>query len=83
MNKARLTVLLYELGVPSTMYRLDGSHSELAHVLAKEDDGWVVFLSERAGRSSPIAFDDEHEACDHLFGQICLGLAASGRLTVT
>lgn len=82
MKVAQLSRILYDLNVPPGMYRLDGSHHELAHVLAREQAGWVVFLSERGGRSGRIEFSREHDACQHLFGRIALDLAERHRLAV-
>jgi hypothetical protein len=39
-----LSRLLYDLNVPPDVYRLDGTHLELAHVLTTRDNEWVVFL---------------------------------------
>jgi hypothetical protein len=82
MNVAQLSRILYDLNVPPWLYRLDGTHYELANVLAREQEGWVVFLSERGGRSGPIEFSREHDACEHLFGRIALDLADMHRLAV-
>jgi hypothetical protein len=82
MNVAQLTRILYDLNVPPGIYRLDGTHHELAHVLAREQAGWVVFLSERGGRSGPIEFTREHDACQHLMGRIALDLIERHRLAV-
>jgi hypothetical protein len=75
MNVAQLSRILYDLNVPPRMYRLDGTHFELANVLAREGSEWVVFLSERGGQSGRIVFASEHDACEHLFGRIALELA--------
>jgi hypothetical protein len=83
MHVPELSRLLYDLDVPSDVYRLDGSHYELAPVLAKRDDGWVVFLSERRGESSPVQFTSEHDACRYLLGCIFESLAHRGRIQIT
>lgn len=82
MTVAELSKLLYELDVPPDLYRLDGTHFELSHVLAREGDAWVIFLSERGGESDRIDFSDEHEACIHLLGRICLELAEADQLRI-
>jgi hypothetical protein len=82
LTVAELSRVLYDLKVPPYLYRLDGTHSELAHVLAREGSKWVVFLSERGGQSDRAEFDDEHEACVNLFGRICIELVERGRLVV-
>jgi hypothetical protein len=82
MTKAQLSEALYGLGVPSDIYRLDGTHFELAHVLAQRDSRWVVFLSERGTESDVAEFEDEHEACIHLLGRVCLELIERGQLQV-
>lgn len=82
MDARTLEPLLYRLGVPSDMYRLDGTHFELAHVLACEEGGWRVFLSERNTESDVATFDTEHEACVALFGRVGLELAEMDRLAV-
>ena len=76
----RLSRVLYDLDVPPSRYRLDGSHFELAHVLDRRDDRWVVFLSERGGESGATAFDDEHAACAYLLGKVLGELAEHGSL---
>lgn len=82
MNIGQLSRVLYDLDVPPWLYRLDGTHFELANVLAREGPSWVVFLSERGGRSSPISFNREHDACEHLMGRIALDLVNLRRLYV-
>jgi hypothetical protein len=83
MTENELSRVLYDLGVPSHLYRLDGTDSELAHVLDCHEDRWEVFLSERGGKSSTREFANERDACAYLFGQVCWDLARSGRLLVT
>jgi hypothetical protein len=83
MTVAELSRLLYDLNVPPDLYRLDGTHFELAHVLARRDSQWVVFLSERAGESGAVVFDDEHRACIHLLGCIFVSLVERRRIQVT
>jgi hypothetical protein len=82
MTKNELSRILYDLDVPPDIYRLDGSHFELAHVLAREASGWVVFLSERGGQSGRREFASERDACTYLFGLICHDLVRRGRLKV-
>jgi hypothetical protein len=82
MTVGELSKLLYDLDVPTDVYRLDGSPFELAHVLAREGSRWVVFLSERGGQSDRSEFTDEHEACVNLLGRIFLELADRGELRV-
>lgn len=83
MTVAELSRLLYQLDVPSDLYRLDGSHFELAHVIARRPPGWAVFLSERGEESDLVEFADEHTACAQLLGRVCLDLAESDRLKVS
>jgi hypothetical protein len=73
---------VYDLGVSSDVYRLDGSHFGLAHLLARENGKWVIFLSERGGQSDRAEFSDEHEACLQIFGRICLELVEREQLKV-
>ena len=82
MHVAEISRLFYDLDVPPDIYRLDGSHYELAHVLAKRDDGWVVFLSERASESSPVHFTSEHNACIYLLGCVFRELADRRRIQI-
>ncbi len=82
MTVGDLSRLLYDLDVPPSLYRLDGSHFELAHVIAREGDGWVVFLSERGERSGAIEFAHEYDACVYLLGEITLALARRDMLNV-
>jgi hypothetical protein len=82
MDLSKLSRLLYDLQVPTDLYRLDGSHFELAHVLARSEGRWVVFLSERGGESDRIEFSEEHDACIYLLGSVANELAERGRLRV-
>jgi hypothetical protein len=82
MRKAELSRLLYDLDVPPSVYRLDGTHLELAHVLAQRGEKWVVFLSERGTESGVEEFLDERTACVYFLGRVCLDLAQRGRLRV-
>jgi hypothetical protein len=82
MNTQQLSRLLYDLGVPPDAYRLDGSHLELAHVLAERRGKWAVFLSERGGESGAIEFDNEHVACSYFLGEVAESLVRRGRLAV-
>jgi hypothetical protein len=60
--------MLDNLKVPPEMYRLDGTRSELAHVLIKREEGWVVFRSEGSDEVDPVEFTSEHTACTYLLG---------------
>jgi hypothetical protein len=60
--------LLDDLKVPSEMYRLDGTRSELAHVLIRREKGWVVFRSEGSDEVDPVEFTSEHAAGTYLLG---------------
>ncbi|MEY2430370.1 MAG: hypothetical protein QOC92_95 [Acidimicrobiaceae bacterium] len=80
MTVAELSKVLYELDVPSDLYRLDGSHRELATVLARRGSKWVVFLSERGEESDPVEFDNEDHACVYFLGSVCLDLVGRGQL---
>jgi hypothetical protein len=82
MTVERLSRLLYDLDVPWQLYRLDGSHFELAHVIASRGHRWIVFLSERGGESGPREFDDEDVACTYFLGRVMTDLAERGRLRV-
>jgi hypothetical protein len=82
MTRAELSKMLYELDVPPSRYRLDGTHLEQAFVLAHRDGRWVVFLSERGGESGPVEFDDEELACVHFFGSLCADLYETEQLRV-
>lgn len=82
MTVGQLSKVLYDLGVPPDIYRLDGSHYELAHVLAQEGDRWVVFLSERGEQSDRVEFESEYDACVHLLGRVAQELIERRRLLV-
>jgi hypothetical protein len=82
MTVAQLSRLLYELNVPPDLYRLDGSHLELAEVLTREDTGWAVFLSERGEQTDRVEFRSEHDACIHLLGRVAAELIERRRLAV-
>jgi hypothetical protein len=83
MDRAALSKLLYDLDVPTSVYRLDGSHFELAHVLAERNGRWVVFLSERGTESDSTDFADEADACFVMLGRVCADLAHRDLLTVS
>jgi hypothetical protein len=82
MTVGELSRLFHVLDVPPDRYRLDGSYFELAHVLARRADDWVVFLSERGGESDATTFTDEHTACIQPLGRVCLELAERDQLRV-
>lgn len=82
MTHGELTEILYRLEVPSDIYRLDGSHFELAHVLARRNSKWVIFLSERGSESDSTEFENEHDACVHFLGRVCLELIERDMLVV-
>jgi hypothetical protein len=63
VDRAALSKLLYDLNVPTSLYRLDGSHYELAHVLAERNGRWVVFLSERGTESDSTVYSCCSGAC--------------------
>jgi hypothetical protein len=68
LNVPYLWRLLDDLKVPPEMYRLDGTRSELAHVLIKREEGCVVFRSEGSDEVDPVEFTSEHTACAYLLG---------------
>jgi hypothetical protein len=68
MNIPYLWRMLDGLKVAPEIYRLDGTRSELARVLAKRGEGWVVFRIEGSGESDPVEFTSEHTACTYLLG---------------
>jgi hypothetical protein len=82
MTVRELSTILYDLRVPADLYRLDGTHYEGAHVLARRDAAWAVFVSERGGESGRIVFASENEACSHLAGRLFLELALNRTLRV-
>jgi hypothetical protein len=75
--------LLDDLNVPPEMYRLDGTHSELAWVLSKRDQGWVVFRSDGSGESDPVRFASEHAACMYLLGCVFEALYRREQIKIT
>jgi hypothetical protein len=75
--------LLDDLKVPPEMYRLDGTRSDLAHVLIKREEGWVVFRSEGSGEVDAVEFASEHTACAYLLGYVFAALHDREQIRIT
>lgn len=82
MNFDELSKLMYDLNIPSRFYRLDGTHYELAEVICRRDDRWVMFLSERGSEYDRVEFADEHLACIHFLGRVVRSLAESNLIAI-
>ena len=82
MTRAELGPFLYRLDVPPHLYRVDGTHSEQATVLAEDEDAWVVFVSERGDRCGAVSFESETDACTYFLGRLFEDLAVRGRVSI-
>lgn len=70
MMREQLEELLRRERVRPDAYSLGGEVRDECLCLLPERDGWVVFYSERGGRTSPRHFDTEAEACDFLVARL-------------
>jgi hypothetical protein len=66
MTRAELQQLLARERVRPDAYSLNGEVIDERLCLLTEPGGWVVFYSERGGRTAPRHFETEVEACDFM-----------------
>lgn len=66
MNRPDLEGLLSSERVRTDAYTLYGEVPDECLCLLPEPGGWVVFYSERGGRTAPRHFETESEACDFM-----------------
>jgi len=52
------------------VYALDGGSPDEALCLQPGQGGWIVFYSERGGRTGERWFETEHEACDFMANRL-------------
>jgi hypothetical protein len=62
--------LLVHERVRRDAYSLDGEVTDECLCLLPETGGWVVFYSERGGRTAPRHFETEGEACDFMAARL-------------
>jgi hypothetical protein len=83
LNVPSLWRMLDDLKVPPDMYRVDGTRSELAHVLIRRQERWVVFRSEGSDEVDPVEFTSEHTACTYLLGCVFEALYSREQIRIT
>jgi len=70
MNIIELKKLLIESNVPSNHYSLKGGFPSEALVIAKSNNGWEVYYSERGLKSGRMEFLNENDACIYFYSLI-------------
>lgn len=71
VTREQLAERLTELGVSADDYALYGTGRWEGHCMDQLPLGrWVVYYTERGGRSSERVFDDEGDACAELFRRL-------------
>lgn len=66
MNLIELQKELNSLGVDKLSYSLSGGLPNECYCIDKEHGSWLVYYSERGGRSGLKKFKTESSACEHL-----------------
>ncbi len=66
MNLTELQTELDSLGVDKLSYSLEGGLPNERYCIDKEYGNWLVYYSERGGRSGLKEFKTESKACEHL-----------------
>lgn len=66
MTRAALRRLLDQERVRRDSYCIDGEVKDECLCLLPEPGGWLVFYSERGGRTGTRHFETEDEACDYI-----------------
>ncbi|CAM4074868.1 MULTISPECIES: hypothetical protein [Lelliottia] len=62
MDKLDLINAFKKLNIPENTYSIDEVNNETL-CLIMENGKWIVFYSEKGGRTDPEYFDDEESAC--------------------
>lgn len=62
MNKLELIENLKTLNIPKNTYSIDDVNNETL-CLIMENGKWIIFYSEKGGRTDPEYFNDEETAC--------------------
>ena len=60
-----------ELSIPERSYCLTGGLPNEAYCINVNGDIWEVYYSERGNKTSLVTFENENEACRHLFKMLC------------
>lgn len=72
MKKNELRDALIEMGIPSTLYNLDGSgRTDERFCLELVNNEWTVYFSERGVKTTNEKFPSEEEACKFIYDQLC------------
>lgn len=68
MDLDELKEKLDDIGIPDEAYSLDGSIKTNAVHLIREKNKWEVFFCDEDGEKNKISiFDNEHNACEHIY----------------
>ncbi|AYW91610.1 hypothetical protein KD5_03530 [Yersinia pseudotuberculosis] len=70
MDKIELRDKLNSLGVPSSLYSLEGGFPNEKLCLAYEGGSWFVYYSERGVKTDLKKFTNENDACVDIFNKI-------------
>lgn len=62
MDKQELINAFKNLNIPKNTYSIDEVNNETL-CLIMENGKWIIFYSEKGGRTDPEYFDDEKSAC--------------------
>ncbi|MBF4176550.1 hypothetical protein [Lelliottia nimipressuralis] len=62
MDKLELIDAFKKLNIPKSTYSIDYVNNETL-CLIMENGKWIIFYSEKGGRTDPEYFDDEESAC--------------------
>lgn len=62
MDKLELIDAFKKLNIPKSTYSIDDVNNETL-CLIMENGKWIIFYSEKGGRTDPEYFDDEESAC--------------------
>lgn len=63
MDKAEIIDFFKKNNIPKNSYSIDEVNNETL-CLIKENEKWIIFYSEKGGRTDPEYFDDEESACN-------------------
>lgn len=70
MNRIELEKKLKSAKVSNSLFSLDGGLPNEKLCIDHENDKWVVYYSERGGRSGLVRFHLEDDACQYIYDSI-------------
>jgi hypothetical protein len=70
MNRDELREALRREGISARAYSLTGARKNEALVLARRDQGWMVYYCERGQETDVQPFDDEDSACKYVLSSL-------------